>query len=53
MRLWLGTDLYVFVHDAANAEIILKSRHCLDKPDVYRVLADGMGGDGLLTIKCM
>lgn len=51
MRIWLGPQLYVIIHDAVNAEIVLKSRHCLDKPSVYDIVRDGIGGDGLFTMK--
>lgn len=50
-RLWLGPDLYVFVHDAKTAETVLRNRHCVNKSKVYNAVRDGLGGDGLFTLK--
>lgn len=50
-RVWMGPELYIFVHDAKTAEIVLKSRCCVNKPNVYKVVSDGLGADGLFTLK--
>lgn len=50
MRIWFGTNILVFIADAENAEIILKSKDCLDKPELfYNFLRDTLGIDGILT----
>lgn len=51
MRVWMGPNLYVFIHDADSAEQVLKSRQTLNKPRVYEAIADCLGGDGLFSIK--
>lgn len=51
LRLWLGPQLYVVIHDAVNAEIVTKSRYCLDKPGVYDIVKDALGGDGLFSMQ--
>lgn len=52
MRLWLGTILMIFVADAESADFLLKSKDCLNKPDVlYKVLSDALSVDGVLTLK--
>lgn len=51
MRIWLGPLLIVFVTDAENAEIVLKSKDCLNKPPTfYKMVRDGLGVDGLFTL---
>lgn len=50
-RIWLGTDLVVIISDAENAEIILKSKDCLNKPMLfYKSVKDALKADGLITI---
>lgn len=50
MRLWFGSKMLIFIADAENAEIVLKSKDCLNKPDIfYNVLRDSMSVDGILT----
>lgn len=52
MRLWLGPELVVFVSDAENIEIILKSKDCLNKPpSFYKIIRDAMQVDGYFTLK--
>lgn len=44
--------MVVFISDAENAEIVLKSKDCLDKPNsFYKVIRDLMQADGLLTLE--
>lgn len=50
MRVWLGPELYVIIHDAVSAEIVTRSRYCLDKPSVYNIVREGLNGDGLFTM---
>lgn len=51
-RLWLGPELLVFISDVENAEIVLKSKDCLNKPNrFYKVIRDGLQVDGLFTLK--
>lgn len=52
-RIWFGPLLTIFIVDAENVEIIMKSKDCLSKPEeFYRQIRDGFGVDGLLTLKC-
>lgn len=42
--------LAIFIADAENAEIVLKSKDCFNKPNVfYKMMRDGIGVDGLIT----
>ncbi|XP_031639856.1 cytochrome P450 4g15-like, partial [Contarinia nasturtii] len=51
IRCWLGPILVVFITDAENVEIIMKSKDCLNKPHTfYKMVKDGLGVDGLVTI---
>lgn len=51
-RVWLGPILLVFITDAENTEILLKSKDCLGKPETfYKTIKDGLGVDGLVTLK--
>lgn len=44
--------MIVFISDAENAEIVLKSKDCLNKPDsFYKIVRDGLKVDGLFTSK--
>lgn len=44
--------MIVFISDAENAEIVLKSKDCLNKADsFYKVVRDGLKVDGLFTSK--
>lgn len=45
----MGPNLYVLVHDAVAAEIVLRSKVCLDKPNAYKVVREVLDGDGLFT----
>lgn len=50
MRLWFGSKMLIFIADAENAEIVLKSKYCLNKSDIfYNVIRDSMCVDGILT----
>lgn len=49
VRVWMGPNLYIFVHDAECTEQVLKERTTLLKPKVYESIADVLGGDGLFT----
>ncbi|XP_031641181.1 probable cytochrome P450 313a4 [Contarinia nasturtii] len=48
-RVWMGPNLYIFVHDAESAEQVLKGRSTLNKPKVYEAIHDALGGDGLFS----
>lgn len=51
-RVWFGPILLVFITDAENVEILLKSKDCLSKPETfYKTIKDGLGVDGLVTLK--
>lgn len=49
VRVWMGPNLYIFVHDAECAEQVLKGRTTLSKPTVYEAITDVLGGDGLFS----
>lgn len=49
VRVWMGPNLYVFIHDAESAEQVLKGRTTLSKPKVYEAIADALGADGLFS----
>lgn len=50
IRMWVGPQPAVFISDAENMEIVLKSKDCLDKPDFfYKVVRDFLRVDGLFT----
>lgn len=52
IRLWLGPEMVVFVSDAENVEIVLKSKDCLNKPhSFYKIIRDAMQIDGFFTLK--
>lgn len=54
IRLWLGPEMVVFVSDAENSEIVLKSKDCLNKPhSFYKTVRDAMQIDGLFTLDGM
>lgn len=50
-RIWLGPDLYLFVHDAPSIETLMRSRTCVNKPFLYQGIREALGGDGLFTAK--
>lgn len=44
--------MVVFISDAENMEMVLKSKDCLNKPDIfYKRVRDGLKVDGLFTSK--
>lgn len=45
-KAWIGLILTVFLDQPDDAQTILNSRDCLDRPYFYRFLANG---DGLIT----
>lgn len=50
-RVWFGPKLVVIITDAENAELVLKSKECLNKPMMfYKSVRDAMKFDGLFTI---
>ncbi|XP_031637232.1 probable cytochrome P450 313a4 [Contarinia nasturtii] len=52
IRLWFGPEMVVFISDAENAEIVLKSKDCLNKPQIfYKIVRDAMQVDGSFTLK--
>lgn len=51
-RLWLGPNLIIVITDAENAEILLKSKDCLNKAHrFYKAIRDALNLDGLITLK--
>lgn len=51
-RIWLGPIMAIFITDAESAEILLKSKDCLNKPHTfYKMIRDGISVDGLFTLK--
>lgn len=51
-RLLAVYKLAVFIFDAENAKLILGSRDCLNKPDMfYKILRDATGVDGIATLE--
>lgn len=52
IRLWFGPLLFVFIADAGNAEVILKSKDCLNKPEMlYKIIRQTLSFDGLFTLE--
>lgn len=49
VRVWMGPNLYIFVHDAKCAEQVLKGRLTIEKPKVYEAIKDALGGNGLFS----
>lgn len=49
LRVWMGPNLYIYVHDAENTEQVLKGKTTIGKAKVYEAIADVLGGDGLFT----
>lgn len=49
VRVWMGPNLYIFIHDAECAEQVLKGRKTLSKPTVYQAISDALGADGLFS----
>lgn len=45
----MGPNLYIFIHDAEQAEQVLKGRITLSKPTVYQAISDALGADGLFS----
>lgn len=45
--------MIMFIADAENMEILMKSKDCLNKPYFYKMIRDGLGADGLFTLKGM
>lgn len=51
-RLWVGPQMVVFIADAENAELVLKSKDCLNKPHrFYKAIRDALNVDGFFTLK--
>lgn len=51
VRVWMGPNLYIFLHDAKSIDTLLRSKISLDKAPVYRAVREALGGDGLFTSK--
>lgn len=49
VRVWMGPNLYIFIHDAKCAEQVLKGRLTIEKPKVYEAIKDALGGNGLFS----
>lgn len=50
-RMWIGPTMFVYIADAENAEIVLKSKHCLNKPRFFRkIFIETLQVDGLFTL---
>lgn len=44
--------MIVFISDAENVEIVLKSKDCLNKPNsFYKIVRDAMQADGFFTLE--
>lgn len=51
-RVFAVHKLSVFISDADNAKLILGSRDCLNKPDMfYKIFRDATGVDGIATLE--
>lgn len=51
MRIWMGPKLVILITDAENADLVLKSKNCLNKPKLfYKPLRDSLKMDGLITL---
>lgn len=51
IKIWLGPFLVVFITDAENVEIVMKSKDCINKPHTfYKIVQEGLGVDGLITL---
>lgn len=46
-KFWIGTKLVVVCDDPENMKTILSSKHCLNKPYIYRLIAGA--GDGIFS----
>lgn len=52
LRAWLGPMLCVYISDAENAELVLKSKDCVNRPRFFRkIMNDTFKCDGLLSIE--
>lgn len=50
-RLFVGPQPIVYISDAKNAKIVLNSKDCLNKPDLfYKVFRESLSVDGLITL---
>lgn len=50
-RLWYGPKLIVYIADAENAELVLKSKDCINKPNIfYKAIRESITTDNLFTM---
>lgn len=50
-RFWLGPQLIVYITDAENAELVLKSKDCIEKARfVRKIIREILQVDGLFTL---
>lgn len=48
-RFWLGSRFIMMFHSPELFEVVMNSPHALDKGAVYKIIGNGMGGNGLIT----
>lgn len=48
-RFWLGTRLLVMFQSPDMFEVVMNSSHAMDKGNVYKIVGNSMGGNGLIT----
>lgn len=47
--LWLGTELYVMLNHPDDVAAVLSSQHCLEKANIYKLVAKRLQTDGLVS----
>lgn len=47
----MGPNLYIFVNEPDAVNAVLRSKVCLEKPDIYDAVRHVLGGNGLFTAK--
>lgn len=48
-KFWLGSKLLIFINDPAQCEQVLENTNSMDKGDLYKIIAHGVGY-GLITL---
>lgn len=51
--LWLGPMLCVYISDAGNAELVFKSKDCVNRPKFFtKIIRETVKVDGIITLEC-
>lgn len=48
-RFWLGTRFLIMFQSPDLFETVMNSPHAMDKGNVYKIVGNSMGGNGLIT----